>query len=145
MSRPVQALHGGGFWIGVEAMLSQHFREKLKIHLAAFMARKLSPAQENYYIGNWKLALEESQNWLEGTAHLVTVSTDHSIFEYLRTTKCLNPHQAMGTSFNFTLSYWPGSKNPKALSHQHQGSLWTLFPRIHHSTHSNANGSHVLY
>lgn len=52
-----------------------------------------------------------------GARHSFLVLTDHKNLEYLRTTKRLNPRQALWavfyTRFNFSISYQPGSKNTK--------------------------------
>ncbi|KAK3542610.1 hypothetical protein QTP86_031312, partial [Hemibagrus guttatus] len=83
----------------------------------------LNPAERNYDIGNRellaiKLALEEWRHWLEGARHPFLVLTDHKNLEYLRAAKRLNPQQACWalffTRFEFSISYWPGSKNTKA-------------------------------
>lgn len=49
---------------GVEAILSQRFVDKPKLHPVAFFSKKLSPAEQSYDVGNRellavKLALEE--------------------------------------------------------------------------------------
>ncbi|KAK3505767.1 hypothetical protein QTP70_020016, partial [Hemibagrus guttatus] len=107
---------------GVGAVLSQQQGNPSRLHPCAFFSRKLNPAERNYDIGNRellavKLALEEWRHWLEGAKHPFTVLTDHKNLEYLRAAKRLNPRQARWalffTRFNFTISYWPGSKNTK--------------------------------
>ena len=113
--------------IGVGAVLSQRAAEDGKLHPCAFFSRRLTPAEQNYDIGNRellavKLALEEWRQWLEGTSTPFLVWTDHKNLEYIRTAKRLNPRQSRWslffTRFNFTLSYRPGSRNakPDALS-----------------------------
>ncbi|KAK3539324.1 hypothetical protein QTP70_000236 [Hemibagrus guttatus] len=108
---------------GVGAVLSQQQGNPSRLHPCAFFSRKLNPAERNYDIGNRellavKLALEEWRHWLEGAKHPFTVLTNHKNLEYLRAAKRLNPRQARWalffTRFNFTISYWPGSKNTKA-------------------------------
>ena len=112
--------------VGVGAVLSQRARDG-KFHPCAFFSRRLTPAEQNYDIGNRellavKLALEEWRQWLEGSLEPFLVWTDHKNLEYLRTAKRLNSRQARWAlffgRFNFTLSYRPGSKNikPDALS-----------------------------
>ncbi|KAF7640754.1 hypothetical protein LDENG_00016960, partial [Lucifuga dentata] len=97
------------------------------VHPCAYFSHKLSPAEENYDIGNRellavKLALEEWRHWLEGAEQPFLVWTDHKNLEYIRTAKRLNSRQARWalffSRFHFTLSYWPGSHNtkPDALS-----------------------------
>lgn len=58
--------------LGVGAVLSQRSALDNKLHPCAFFSRRLSPAKENYDIGNRellavKLALEEWYQWLEGS------------------------------------------------------------------------------
>ncbi|CAM4706099.1 unnamed protein product [Leuciscus chuanchicus] len=108
---------------GVGAVLSQRQGTPSRLHPCAFFSRKLSPAEQNYDVGNRellaiKLALEEWRHWLEGANHPFQVITDHRNLEYLREAKRLNPRQARWalffTRFNFTVTYRPGSKNLKA-------------------------------
>ncbi|KAL0192527.1 hypothetical protein M9458_010823, partial [Cirrhinus mrigala] len=59
---------------GVGAVLSQAVGEPPLLHPCAFYSRKLSPAEQNYDVGNRellaiKLALEEWRHWLEGSTH----------------------------------------------------------------------------
>ena len=116
--------------VGVGAVLSQRSSDG-KVHPCAFFSRKLSPAEENYDVGNRellavKLALEEWRQWLEGAHHPFLVWTDHKNLQYIQQAKRLNPRQARWAlffnRFDFTLSYRPGSKNlkPDALSRQFQ-------------------------
>lgn len=117
------------FTTGVAAVLSQRQREPPHLHLCAFFSRKMSPAEQNYDIGDQellaiKLYLEKWRHWLEGANHPFTVFTDHRNLEYLREAKRLKPWQARWamffTGFNFVITYRPGSKNmkPDAISHQ---------------------------
>ncbi|KAL1277067.1 hypothetical protein QQF64_023740 [Cirrhinus molitorella] len=87
------------------------------------LSRKLSPAEQNYGIGDRellaiKLALEEWRHWLEGAHHPFTVITDHKNLQYLRDAKRLNARQARWSlffaRFRFSITYQPGSKNVKA-------------------------------
>ncbi|KAI2649864.1 Transposon Tf2-11 polyprotein [Labeo rohita] len=109
--------------IGVGAVLSQAVGDSSVLHPCAFFSRKLSPAEQNYDIGNRellaiKLALEEWRHWLEGATHPFTIITDHKNLQYLREARRLNPRQARWalflTRFNFTITYRPGSKNVPA-------------------------------
>ncbi|KAI2660042.1 Transposon Tf2-8 polyprotein [Labeo rohita] len=115
--------------IGKGAVLSQAVGYSSVLHPCAFFSRKLSPAEQNYDIGNRellaiKLALEEWRHWLEGATHPFTIITDHKNLQYLREVRRLNPRQARWalflTRFNFTITYRPGSKNipADALSQQ---------------------------
>lgn len=73
---------------GVGAILSQHFGQRPKMYPVAFYSKKLTPAEQNYDVGDRellaiKLALEERRHWLEGAIHPFTVLTDHKNLEYL--------------------------------------------------------------
>ena len=63
-------------------------------------------------------ALEEWRHWLEGAQHPVLIWTDHKNLTYILEAKRLGPRQArwalLFSCFNFTLTYWPGSKNVRA-------------------------------
>ncbi|KAL0183501.1 hypothetical protein M9458_019197 [Cirrhinus mrigala] len=77
---------------GVGAVLSQAVGESSLLHPCAYYSRKLSPAEQNYDVGNRellaiKLALEEWRHWLEGWALFFT-------------------------RFNFTITYRPGQYSP---------------------------------
>uniref|UniRef100_A0A669DIS8 ribonuclease H n=1 Tax=Oreochromis niloticus TaxID=8128 RepID=A0A669DIS8_ORENI len=113
--------------VGVGAVLSQQLEGKL--HPCAYFSRRLSPAEQNYDIGDRellaiKLALEEWRHWLEGTTEPFVVWTDHKNLEYIRSAKRLNARQARWalffTRFCFTITYRPGSRDvkPNALSRQ---------------------------
>ncbi len=104
-------------------MLSQQFSEPPRLQPCAYYSKKLTPAGQNYNIGNRellaiKLALKEWQNWLEGANHPFSIITDHKNLQYLRDAKRLNPRQARWalffTRFNFTITYHPGNHNCKA-------------------------------
>ncbi len=108
---------------GVGAVLSQYHGEPPLLHHCAFYSKKLTPAEQNYDIGNRellaiKLALEEWRHWLEGAQHPFTIITDHKNLEYIQNAKRLNSRQARWalyfTRFNFTITYRPGNKNVKA-------------------------------
>lgn len=115
--------------VGVGAVLSQRSAKDNRIHPCAYFSHRLSPAEQNYDVGNRellavKLALEEWRQWLEGAPQPFLVWTDHKNLQYISTAKRLNPRQARWSlffsRFNFTLSYRPGHKNvkPDALSRQ---------------------------
>ncbi|KAL0177211.1 hypothetical protein M9458_026105, partial [Cirrhinus mrigala] len=81
---------------GVGAVLSQVVGEPPLLHACAFCSRKLTPAEQNYDVGNRellaiKLVLEEWRHWLEGSTHQFTIITDHKNLQYLREAKRLNP------------------------------------------------------
>ncbi len=70
-----------------------------------------------------KVGLEEWRHWLEGAEQPFLVWADCRNLEYIRTVKCLSARQAgwapFLNSFDFSLSYCPGSQHvkPDALSH----------------------------
>ncbi|KAI4881834.1 hypothetical protein NFI96_012615 [Prochilodus magdalenae] len=108
---------------GLGAVLSQTLGKPSRLHPCAFYSLKLTPAQQNYDVGNRellavKVALEEWRHWLEGALHPFTILTDHRNLEYVRTARRLNARQARWalffTRFNFTMTYRPGTKNVKA-------------------------------
>ncbi|KAL0146490.1 hypothetical protein M9458_058121, partial [Cirrhinus mrigala] len=108
---------------GVGAVLSQVVGEPSLLHPCAYFSCKLSPAEQNYNVGNHellaiKLTLEEWRHWLEGVAHQFTIITNHKNLQYLREARCLNPRQARWalflTRFNFKITYRPGTKNVTA-------------------------------
>ncbi|XDV19920.1 hypothetical protein PO909_025315 [Leuciscus waleckii] len=75
---------------GVGAVLSQRQGDPPRLYPCAFYSKKLSPAEQNYGIGNrelLKLALEEWRHWLEGAHHKFEVITDHCNLEYLQEAK----------------------------------------------------------
>ncbi len=108
---------------GAGAVLSQLFGEPPRLQPCAYYSKKLTPAEQNYDIGNRellaiKLALEEWRHWLEGANHPFTVITDRKNLQYLRQAKRLNPRQARWalffTRFDFIITYQPGNRNCKA-------------------------------
>ncbi|KAI2664346.1 Retrovirus-related Pol polyprotein from transposon 17.6 [Labeo rohita] len=68
--------------VGVGMVLSQRSPKDWKVHACAFFSHRLSPAEHNYDTGNRellavRLALGELRHWLEGSAQLFLVWTDH--------------------------------------------------------------------
>lgn len=62
-----------------------------------------------------KAALEKWHHWLEGAVHPFQVFSNHKNLEYIKGAKQPNPSSALFfTRFNFTVTYYPGSKNSKA-------------------------------
>ena len=117
---------------GIGAVLSQRAEEDQQVHPVAFLSRRFTPAERNYYVGNRELlavhaALVERRHWLEGAQHPVLIWTDHKNLNYIREAKRLGPRQVrwalLFSRFNFTLTYRPGSKNVRAdaLSRLYQG------------------------
>lgn len=85
-----------------------------KLHPCIFFSRRLSPVERNYNVGNCELpapvlALQVWRHWLEGTAQLFVVWTDHKNLAYLQSVRRFNSHQAHWTlflgRFNFALAY----------------------------------------
>ncbi|XP_037833528.1 uncharacterized protein LOC112450623 isoform X3 [Kryptolebias marmoratus] len=125
---------------GVGAVLSQRGGDK-KVHPCAFFSKRLTPAEQNYDVGERellavKLALEEWRHWLEGAKEPFIIWTDHKNLEYLKTAKRLNSRQARWalffSRFSFTLTYRPGERNAKAdaLSRMHEGLLEVSKPEV---------------
>lgn len=80
---------------GEGGFLFEHFGERPKLHPVAFFSRKLTPAKQNYDIGNRelltiKLALEKYRHWLEGAAHPFIILTDHKNLKYLKSATVSN-------------------------------------------------------
>lgn len=72
--------------LGVGAVLSQWNQKDNRIHPCAFFSKRLSPAEQNYDVGNRellaiKMALEEWHHWLEGSKQQFLVWTDHKNLE----------------------------------------------------------------
>ena len=117
---------------GIGAILSQHSGTPPRLHPCAFISRKLSPAEQNYDVGNRELlamkwALEEWRHFLEGAEHPFVVWTDHKNLAYIRTARRLNARQARWAlfldRFDFHITYRPGSKNTKADALSRQFSM----------------------
>ena len=108
---------------GMGALLSQRSPDDHKLHPCAFFSRRLSPAEQNYDVGNQELlavvlALQEWRHWLEGAVQSFIVWTDHKNLTYLHSARRLNRRQARWAlflgRFNFTLTYRPGSRSTKS-------------------------------
>ena len=124
---------------GVGAILSQRSAGDSKVHPCAFYSHRLSPAEQNYDIGNKellavKLAMEEWRQCLEGSQVPFQVWTDHKNLEYLQTAKRLNSRQARWalffSRFDFHLAYRPCSNKvkPDALSRYFENPVRTESP-----------------
>ncbi|KAG1536699.1 hypothetical protein G6F49_012934 [Rhizopus delemar] len=106
----------------IAGVLSQYGSDSL-LHPVAFYSRKLNTTEVNYDIYDKELLaiIECFKTWrhyLQGAFHQITVYTDHKNLEYFATTKSLNRRQARWSifmsSFDFFITYRPGTKNPKA-------------------------------
>ncbi len=96
--------------VGVGAVLSQRSSSDDRIHPCAFFSHRLSPAEQNYDIGNRellavKVALEEWCHWFEGSGVPFIVWTDHKNLEYIRSVKRLNSRQARRALFLVVLIF----------------------------------------
>jgi transposase InsO family protein len=87
----------------------------------AYWSRKLAPAEANYETHDAELlaivaAFKQWRHYLEGSAHTVTVLTDHNNLQYFMTTKELNSRQARWAEklarFDFVIQHRPGKSNP---------------------------------
>src|SRR5882724_2763634 len=89
----------------------------------------MQPAELNYEIYDKELlaifeAFQQWHNYLEGSAHVVLVLSNHKNLEYFATTKQLTRHQVHWSEylsgFNYLIRYhagWLGTK-PDALTHR---------------------------
>jgi hypothetical protein len=122
---------------GIRAVLAQHSGTPPKLHPCALFSKKLSPAEQNYDVGDRELlaivkALKAWRHWFEGAKQPFLIWTDHHNLEYIRAARRLNPRQARWalffTRFVFTLSYRPGSQNVKAdaLSRMYDTEKWSM-------------------
>lgn len=89
---------------GVGAVLSQHLPSDQKLHLRSFFSRRLTPAEENYDVGNCELlavlqAVREWRHWMEGAFHPFIVWTDHKNLSYLCSVCRLNSRQTWWALF----------------------------------------------
>ena len=74
---------------GIGAVLSRRSSTPPKLRPCAFFSKKLSPAEQNYDVGDRDLlavvkALKAWRHWLEGAKHPFLIWTDHSNLEYIR-------------------------------------------------------------
>ena len=65
------------------------YHKGLTLHPCAFFSRRLSPAEQNYDVGNRellaiKLALEEWRHWLEGVKQYFIVWTNHRNLSHIQ-------------------------------------------------------------
>jgi hypothetical protein len=83
----------------------------------------MSPAESNYGIGEKELlaivkAFDEWRHYLEGTAHQITILSDHLNLKEFKTTMKLNRRQARWAerlaSYDFVITHIPGKMNGRA-------------------------------
>src|SRR5882672_7212089 len=113
----------------IAAIISQISPDDGDIHPIAFYSRSMQPAELNYEIYDKELlaifeAFRKWRNYLEGSAHVVLVLSDHKNLEYFATTKQLTCRQVRWSEylsgFNYLIRYhagWLGTK-PDALTHR---------------------------
>ena len=87
------------------------------IHPVAFHSCSFTPTEINYDTHDKELlvifaAFKQWQHYLEGSAILIDVVTDHKNLEYFSTSKVLTRHQARWSEFlsqfNLTVRFHPG-------------------------------------
>ncbi|QRW23611.1 Retrotransposable element Tf2 protein [Rhizoctonia solani] len=98
------------------SILSQR-QEDGRLHPLGFLSKSFKGAKQNYDTHNKELlaiirSFEYWRIFLEGTAHPVTVFTDHRNLEYWKESQTFNP------GYNFQIVYRPGKQSgkPDALS-----------------------------
>jgi len=109
----------------IAAVLSQVFKDADGMNAQrrpiAYWSRKLLPAEANYETHDAELlaivaAFKQWRHYLEGSAHTVTVLTDHNNLQYFMTTKELNGRQARWAEklarFDFVIQHRSGKSNP---------------------------------
>src|SRR5467141_215115 len=113
----------------IAAIISQISPDDGDIHLIVFYSCSMQPAELNYNIYNKELlaifeAFRQWHNYLEGSAHVVLMLSDHKNLKYFATTKQLTCHQVHWSEylsgFNYLISYcagWLGTKL-NVLTHQ---------------------------
>jgi hypothetical protein len=96
--------------------------ENSEIHSVAFHSRSFNPTELNYDTHDKELfTIFEAfciwRHYLDGSALLVDVVTDHKNLEYFSTTKVLNRRQAGWSEylcqFNIIICFWPGKLGAK--------------------------------
>jgi hypothetical protein len=104
------------------AVLSQK-GEDGRFHPVAFYSKSMTPVERNYRILDKEAlaiikALQHWRHWLEGTAELLRIVTDHRNLEYFKNPHLLNRRQLWWleqlTHFNYEISYCPGDMNSVA-------------------------------
>jgi len=106
----------------IAAIISQISPEDGDIHPIAFYSRSMQPAELNYEIYDKELlaifeAFRQWRNYLEGSAHVVLVLSDHKNLEYFATTKQLTRRQVRWSEylsgFNYLIRYRAGRLGTK--------------------------------
>jgi hypothetical protein len=94
--------------------------EDRKFHLVAFYSKSMTLVERNYGISDKEAlaiikALQHWCHWLEGTAELIHIITNHCNLEYFKNPHPLNRRQLRWleqlTHFNYEISYHLGDMN----------------------------------
>src|SRR5882724_9910445 len=115
-------------YYAIAAIILQISPDDGDIHPITFYSCSMQPAELNYEIYNRELlaifkAFRQWRNYLEGSAHVVLVLSDHKNLEYFATTKqliCNQVHWSEYLSgFNYLIRYHAGQlgTKPDALTH----------------------------
>src|SRR5882724_4308203 len=113
----------------ITAIISQISPNDGNIHPIMFYSCSMQPVELNYEIYNKELlaifeAFQQWRNYLEGSAHVVLVLSDHKNLEYFTTTKQLTRRQVHWSEylsgFNYLIRYRAGrlGTKPDALTHR---------------------------
>jgi len=106
----------------IAAIISQISPDDGDIHPIAFYSCSMQPAELNYEIYDKELlaifeAFQQWRNYLEGSAHVVLVLSDHKNLEYFATTKQLMRRQVHWSEylsgFNYLIRYRAGRLGTK--------------------------------
>jgi len=106
----------------IAAIISQISPDDGDIHPIAFYSCSMQPAELNYEIYDKELlaifeAFRQWRNYLEGSAHVVLVLSDHKNLEYFATTKQLMRRQVHWSEylsgFNYLIRYRAGRLGTK--------------------------------
>jgi len=113
----------------ITAIISQISPDDGDIHLITFYSHSMQPAELNYKIYDKELlaifeAFRQWHNYLEGSAHVVLVLSNHKNLKYFATTKQLTCRQVHWSEylsgFNYLIRYCAGQlgTKPDALIHR---------------------------
>ena len=106
----------------ITAIISQISPDDGNIHPIAFYSCSMQPAELNYEIYNKELlaifeAFRQWRNYLEGSAHVILMLSDHKNLEYFATTKQLTRRQVRWSEylsgFNYVICYRAGQLGTK--------------------------------
>src|SRR5260370_17894045 len=128
----------------IAGILSVHTKDT-EIRLVAFFSRSLQGAEKNYDTHNKELLaiFEAFKNWrhfLEGSAEVINMVTDHKNLEYFTSSKKLSHHQARWAEFlgQFNMKVWfrPGrlGSKPYALT-----CRWDIYMEGDNPEHTATN------